>query len=392
MQAAPSDSSSPAGTSRGPDDRESNRVPLERQVALRFEDFEGFITECSMNISATGMFIRCSDPQPAGSVLDFEFSMVDGEKLVRGYGEVMWARRQDSGPDHPAGMGIRFLHLDAESRELIRWTVTRRYITGAGPCDLDEIRTAMRRAAEEESADSEQRPAAGMAGAAFGIAVPPEPGEALPRYREAGFGAAAVGRSPRRPLRLVLPLAVLALGGLFWLRAPSRVDAAAHQGADQIATVEPVATPEAPVVPAARPAVVPAAEPATEPAVNNPPEPAFSKGAIEQTPADLATAWASAWSEQRATDYLAHYAAGFRPPRGLTRHAWEKQRQVRILRPRSIAVVLSGVTAEELGPDRARVRFQQTYQSDTYRDVVNKTLELVREAGDWRILEERVDG
>ncbi len=371
MQAVPSDSSSPPKPSGSLDDRASNRVPLERQVALRFEDFEGFVTECSMNISATGMFIRCQDPQPAGSVLDFELSLTDGEKLVRGYGEVMWARRQDAGPDHPAGMGIRFLHLDAESRELIRWTVTRRYITGAGPCDLNEVKTAMRRAAEEESAAREERPAPGFAGAATEVAIPPEPGEARPRYLVTGYAAAAaVERNPTRPLRLVLPLAALALGGLYLLRAPSPVDAAAPQGTDHVAAVEPAA--------------------------ENPPRPPFSEGgsvegATEQTPADLATQWARAWSEQRATEYLSYYAATFRLPRGLTRRGWEQQRRVRILKPRRIVVALSGVSAETLGPDRARVRFQQTYQSDSYRDAVHKTLELVREDGDWRILEERAE-
>ncbi|MCP4013884.1 MAG: hypothetical protein GY728_12320, partial [Phycisphaeraceae bacterium] len=55
---------SPAATG-SIDDRLSNRVPLERQIELSFADFDGFVTECSMNISATGMFIRCDDPQPA---------------------------------------------------------------------------------------------------------------------------------------------------------------------------------------------------------------------------------------------------------------------------------------------------------------------------------------
>ncbi len=374
MQTAPSDPSTPAITAGGPDDRKSNRVPLERQVSLRFEDFEGFVTECSMNVSATGMFIRCGEPQPKGSVLDFEFSLADGEKLIRGYGEVMWARRHRAGPDHPAGMGLRFLHLDAESRELIRWTVTRRYITGAGPCDLDEIKTAMRRAAEGEAAARAERPAPGMNDSTIGIEIPPEPGAARPRYREAGCAAAAVDRKPRRPLRLVLPLAALALGGLYLLRVPSPVDAAGHEDVGQVAAVEPA--------PAA--GVRPTAGVATTPAVTRPASP--------ETPAEFAVAWARAWSQQRTTEYLGYYAAAFSPPRSLGRGEWEKQRRARVLRPRNIEVTLSDVRAEALGPDRARVRFQQVYRSDSYRDMVFKTLELVREDRGWRILEERVEG
>ncbi len=132
----PATPAAPAAPAGSVDDRISNRVPLERQVVMRFEDFDGFMTECSMNISATGMFIGCREPQPAGSVLDFKFALDDGDQLIRGYGEVMWARRRDDGPERPAGMGVRFLHLDAESRELIRWTVSPDERRGGGACGV----------------------------------------------------------------------------------------------------------------------------------------------------------------------------------------------------------------------------------------------------------------
>ncbi len=383
MQAAPTDSSPPADLSGSLDDRLSNRVPLERQVKLHFEDFEGFVTECSMNVSATGMFIRCSDPQPAGSSLELEFSLTDGDPLIRGYGEVMWARRHGAGPDHPAGMGIRFLHLDAESRELIRWTVTRRYITGGGPCDVNEVKSAMRQAAEEEAAALDERPVSEAVGGVATIEIPPAPGEARPRYREAGYAAAGTEHTDHRSWRLVAAFAALVFGGLYLLQATSTsVDAASHAEVAVVAVAEPVAAEATPAASAIAPAPV-------VPAAANPPQP---PAAPEQTPADLAAAWARAWSEQRATAYLAYYATDFRPPRGLSRSAWEEQRKVRILRPRDIAVELAGVATETLGPRRVRVRFRQTYRSESYRDVVRKTLELVREDGSWRILEERVEG
>ena len=48
--------------------------------------------------------------------------------------------------------------------------------------------------------------------------------------------------------------------------------------------------------------------------------------------------------------------------------------------------------AETLSEDRARVSFDQSYRSETYRDQVHKILELIRENGGWKILSERQAG
>ena len=45
----------------------------------------------------------------------------------------------------------------------------------------------------------------------------------------------------------------------------------------------------------------------------------------------------------------------------------------------------------EIDPERSRVRFVQAYESDSYRDVVRKTLDLKRLDGGWKILREAVE-
>ncbi|MEM7352031.1 MAG: hypothetical protein AAF657_14620 [Acidobacteriota bacterium] len=100
-------------------------------------------------------------------------------------------------------------------------------------------------------------------------------------------------------------------------------------------------------------------------------------------------AWAEAWANQRVDDYLASYASSFEPPRGMSRADWNALRRKRIERPRRIEVQISEVEAELLGTHRARVRFRQTYASDSYRDTTRKALELVLEASDWKITTER---
>ena len=90
-------------------------------------------------------------------------------------------------------------------------------------------------------------------------------------------------------------------------------------------------------------------------------------------------------------DYLRFYARGYRPPDDLSRGDWEALRRTRILGPEWIEVELSAVEVESLDAERARVSFVQRYRSDSFRDVVRKTQELVREDGAWRILTERAE-
>ncbi len=106
---------------------------------------------------------------------------------------------------------------------------------------------------------------------------------------------------------------------------------------------------------------------------------------------DLALAWARAWSEQRADDYLGLYARDFRPPGELSRGDWENQRRFRIRKPGRIEVRLSALETVPISSGRAQISFDQSYRSDTFSDSVRKTLELIEEGGTWKILAERVE-
>jgi uncharacterized protein (TIGR02266 family) len=112
-------------------------MPLERQVRLTFDRFTGFVDEISGNISLGGMFVRSSSPPATGTQVKFEFSLEDGYQLIRGTGEVMWARPKELGPDQPAGFGIRFLYLDPGSEELIVRVMEEFLESGGTPFDLE---------------------------------------------------------------------------------------------------------------------------------------------------------------------------------------------------------------------------------------------------------------
>jgi len=99
--------------------------------------------------------------------------------------------------------------------------------------------------------------------------------------------------------------------------------------------------------------------------------------------------WADAWASKHVGSYLGFYAKGFKPPQGLTRSAWEKQRRERIEAAKKIDVKLSNFKIK-LDGDMATVRLVQRYRSDRMDSSTGKTFQLERVGGHWLIREERV--
>ncbi|NOG61709.1 MAG: tetratricopeptide repeat protein [Proteobacteria bacterium] len=99
--------------------------------------------------------------------------------------------------------------------------------------------------------------------------------------------------------------------------------------------------------------------------------------------------WANAWSAQDVDSYLASYGREFVPPKGLSRTAWEKERRVRLRKPRFIKISLANIKINLHGKDYAEIRFTQSYQSDTYGDKVKKEILMRKVNNRWLITQER---
>jgi len=171
----------------------------------------------------------------------------------------------------------------------------------------------------------------------------------------------------------------------------------------------PSAKAEAPKAQAAPPAAAPKAAPAkpeahaapkAEAAKAEPPkqvakaEPAAEPAASRDAKADVESAiaeWARAWSAKDVKGYLAHYAPDFEVPGGESRAAWEKQREERISRPKSIDVEAKVISAKVSG-NEATVRIRQSYKSDTLKSHTTKTLTLEKSGDRWLIKQERSGG
>lgn len=98
------------------DRRRAPRVLVDLEVDYGNED--NYLFAYITDISATGIFVRTTTPEPAGTELNLRFTPDDGDPPMELEGEVIWVNTYRPGqPDslHP-GMGIRFIGLEAEER------------------------------------------------------------------------------------------------------------------------------------------------------------------------------------------------------------------------------------------------------------------------------------
>lgn len=163
---------------------------------------------------------------------------------------------------------------------------------------------------------------------------------------------------------------------------------------DESETVEqPVIAASTPV---AEPAIAAPAETvvATAPAVAEPvnqAEPETPSVLDESTRADieqLIIGWASAWSQQDVMSYLNFYTYGYSPSQDVTHRQWRQGRDKRLTKPAFIKVTVSDISLAQMDDGGVRTVFRQAYQSNTYEDVVYKTLIFRQQQDGWKIATE----
>jgi adhesin transport system outer membrane protein len=109
------------------------------------------------------------------------------------------------------------------------------------------------------------------------------------------------------------------------------------------------------------------------------------------TEGEIATqmkSWVSAWMAKDFTAYSGFYAPSFTPDAGLSREDWAQLRRTRLSTRQNIVIEMKDIKVRLDGKERAVVDFRQVYQSDIYRDTIQKTLEMVKLNGKWLINKE----
>lgn len=165
----------------------------------------------------------------------------------------------------------------------------------------------------------------------------------------------------------------------------------------------PVAAPTAKPAPAAPPATTPVstAKPAEGPVAS--PSTATTKPAADSKDAAKVTVvarnsdevmkavntWARAWASNDVPGYLAQYSSAFKPPKGMSRSAWEAERKTRIAKPRKIEVDIGSPRVTFDDKNQAIVSFRQQYKSGSMNNTSNKTLVMIKTGDKWLIQQER---
>ena len=170
--------------------------------------------------------------------------------------------------------------------------------------------------------------------------------------------------------------------------------AAAAPAPAVVATQRPAPAPAPAAAPAPTPApaataAAPAATPAPAPAAPDAAKQEAAKDAKEVTAA--VQAWAAAWAAKDMKAYLAAYGKEFDPPGRMTRAAWEKERESRIVGKSKITVQVSDLNVSVNG-NKATARFRQAYSADSLNVSSRKTLDLVESNGRWLIVREATGG
>jgi uncharacterized protein (TIGR02266 family) len=100
---------------------------LTMTVRYKSATLDEFIEHHSHDVSRGGMFIKTPSPFPPGTLLKFEVKIAAEQRVMQGVGRVVWKREaSESSESRPAGMGVKFIKIDDESRKVIDQLVVAR--------------------------------------------------------------------------------------------------------------------------------------------------------------------------------------------------------------------------------------------------------------------------
>lgn len=105
---------------RPPSPRRHDRRALALLVQFRATVLEPFRAEYIVNLSPGGLYVATDTPLPKGTLLNLQFPLKDGTRLIEGTGTVVHVTEPtEATAERPAGMGIAFEQLDPEHLDLV---------------------------------------------------------------------------------------------------------------------------------------------------------------------------------------------------------------------------------------------------------------------------------
>jgi hypothetical protein len=121
--------------------------------------------------------------------------------------------------------------------------------------------------------------------------------------------------------------------------------------------------------------------------LEDPPSYFRSAGTVARSPEEVIASWAQAWASRESDAVLELYSASFTPPTDSAgRAAWLEQRREQVATGPVPDPMIESLRVEPDGADKRIATFVQRFGTNS----LQKELRLVREAGSWRIVEEKV--
>ena len=97
--------------------------------------------------------------------------------------------------------------------------------------------------------------------------------------------------------------------------------------------------------------------------------------------------WKDAWEKEELEKYILCYDENFQS-RGMDLIAWENHRKRLNEKYRSLKIDIRDLKINRISEDSASVSFTQYYSADSYQDIGNKELVIIKKDNDWKIKEE----
>lgn len=188
-----------------------------------------------------------------------------------------------------------------------------------------------------------------------------------------------IGKPPAQEVAATAPVAKTSNPTV--LRPKPSAQALTEGAQKEIAEPKPVLTPTVTQKPASKPKPeLKIAKTTTITKVKETTKPASQpNGEIKQA----LLAWADAWSNRDAKKYVNAYREQYATS-GKTNQDWAAGRRWNFKTKKFIKIALSNISIKADG-NKFRAFFRQAYESDTYKDVVDKELIFVRQSGQWKI-------
>lgn len=94
---------------------------VERSISLVYKDRDSFLRSYTGNLSSGGLFIKTENPLTPGDQVFIKLQLPGVSDPLNIKCEVVWNRtKQESRPDRPPGMGVRFMQASKRDHQVLR--------------------------------------------------------------------------------------------------------------------------------------------------------------------------------------------------------------------------------------------------------------------------------